>query len=53
MFMAVAGTFFGVALTGFVSAKAKGFEGDQMQRNEPDERTRLIREEDEGYGTVN
>ena len=50
--MAVAGTLLGAALTGFVGANVRGSRENQLQKDAEDERRRLIREENEEYGTM-
>lgn len=50
--MGVTGTLFGAGLAGFVGAKGRGFKNSHVKKDISDERRRLIREEEDEYGTI-
>jgi hypothetical protein len=50
VFMAVAGTMVAASLTLFVGTRGRGFKKGGL--DDVDERTSLVREEDEGYETM-
>jgi hypothetical protein len=50
--MAVAGTLLAAGLTGFVGAKGRVFKKSQVHQDVDNERRRLLREEEDEYGTI-
>jgi hypothetical protein len=50
VFVAVAGTMVAASLTLFVGTRSSGFKEEEL--DEEDERTNLVRREDEGYETM-
>jgi cytochrome b len=52
MFLAITSTILAASLTGFVGTKSRELRDGQLQQHEESERTGLIREEVEEYGTT-